>query len=101
MVYTEGDVAVPAGVFYAYGTGQYLPPFELRAPSGDMFDVFGRRVREEADPSHRDATEWYSENVGDVQHNDTTWPEYTMRLVSWQPAPVEDRDWGRIKALFR
>ena len=101
MVYTEGYVSVPAGLFYAYGIGQYLPPFPLRAPSGERFNLFGRHIRDEVAAAHRDATEWYSENVGGVQHGSYTWPEYTMRLITWQPVPVEHRDWGRIKALFR
>ncbi|MCK4512471.1 hypothetical protein KAW64_12070 [bacterium] len=102
-VYSEGDISVPAGTFYAYAVGDTAVYADAREVSGQILDVFGCRVTGSAlaGSGNRDDifVEWYSENVGVVRHGLYSPPEHNMELISL--TPVEVASWGRVKALFR
>ena len=102
-VYSEGDVSVPAGTFYAYAVGDTAVQPGVREDSGHFFDIFGRRETGSAltGRGSRDnvRVEWYSENVGVVRHGPYSPPEHNMELAS--TTPIETASWGRLKALFR
>jgi hypothetical protein len=101
MVYSVGDVTVPAGTFHAYGIGAYFGRPLMQGRAGRVYDVLGRRLRVSVDAGSREASDWYAEDVGLVQHSSQASPEKTMKLTAWQPSPVRDVGWGRIKALFK
>jgi hypothetical protein len=102
QVYFEGDITVPAGEFYAYGVGEVIDRLEFRNDKGERFDVLGRCLRE-ADPPERDqATEWYADGIGLVQHTYVVPPEAWWQLQWWeQPTPALPMTWGAIKAGYR
>jgi len=101
MVYSVGNVTVPAGTFYAYGVGFYLGRALPCGRDELAHDVLVGLARSGTDSVFREATDWYAEEVGLVQRASQMSPERTMRLTAWQPSPVRDVGWGRIKALFR
>jgi len=102
-VYSEGDVSVLAGTFYAYAVGDTAVQPGVREAGGHFFDILGRCATESAltGRGSRDDifVEWYSENVGVVRHGLYSPPEHNMELISM--TPVETASWGRLKALFR
>ena len=100
-VYTEGMVSVPAGDFYSFGVGQFIPYEMLRSPSGLEFDVTGRFAGRFGQSGLGSPSAWYSQGVGVVQQSPYTWPEYMMKLVDWLPSSVSPATWGRVKALYR
>jgi hypothetical protein len=101
MMYSAGDATVPAGAFDAYGIGFHFGRPLLPGWADRVYDVLGRRLRVSVDAGSREASDWYAEDVGLVQHSSQASPEKTMKLIAWQPSPVCDVGWGRIKALFR
>lgn len=100
-VYFEGELVVPAGLFYAYGIGQELPLPGIRSSSGQVFDVFGNRIAESGSQGIGRATEWYVDSVGLVQIAPLPVPEYTYALL-WLSQPTAGRawTWGGIKLLY-
>ena len=90
-VYWEGVLSVPAGDFFAYGIGQYLPvgPGFLgdRCISGELA----------VDQHREEPTCWYSDGVGEIQY----WTSDVYRLVDFgQPVAVAQTSWGAVKALY-
>ena len=90
-VYEEGIVSTPAGDFYAYGIGSSArPSLEGHTLSGEISD----------DLMLRNATNWVSDGVGEVQY----WVHVGVpyKLVRYeQPTPVVVQSWGRIRQLCR
>jgi len=101
MVYSVGDAVVPAGTFLAYGVGFDFGAPLVRGSGGCSYDLFGRRVMTLWGSGTREATDWYTEDVGVVQQSYYTWPEEMMKLTAWQPSAISGASWGRVKALFR
>jgi hypothetical protein len=90
-VYSEGIISVPAGDFYAYGIGQFLP---LGAGVLGDHSVTGERVFDEP---RQEPTHWYSDGLGEVQYQATD----LYQLVSFdQPVAVAQMSWGAVKALY-
>ena len=98
---TVGEVVVPAGTFYSFGVGFDLGHRFVHPKSGRRYNLLGHRASPDALLPGRGATGWYAENVGVVQMSYLTWPGEMLKLVSWQPTPVENESWGKIKSLFR
>jgi|GEM_PF-1757632 len=101
-VYFEGEVSVPAGLFYAYGIAWDQGPAVLQLASFTGHDLFGCRVLAGDRPLDGDITDWYSDGVGLVKH--TTWAggQHAFDLHWWSiPVSTEPCSWGRIKSLYR
>lgn len=101
-VYTEGIVTVPAGDFYAYGVGYDVGPIVIESESGQLFDIFGRRIEETEEDRIDNATEWYSVDVGLVQHTYLADEELGFKLLSYEfPVAISATTWGGLRLLFR
>jgi len=98
-VYSEGEMEVPAGTFYAYGVGFDANPAVIRTSRGE-FDVFGRRL-ETSEDRYDNTTEWYAIDVGLVQHGCFPDPANDFRLLSYQSTPTRMTSWGAVKSLCR
>lgn len=100
-VYTEGIVTVPAGDFYSYGVGFDVGPGARFTMEGNSYDVFGRRV-DDTETREDNATDWYTEDVGETISSNYLDESLGFRLVSYDaPVPVRPMSWGVIRSLFR
>ena len=101
MVDFEGEITVPAGVFYAYGVG-FDDSFPLlRGPDGRYFDIFGHNLGERPRKGRTDITEWYTDGVGLTRRTHYGGEQHTLDLQWWNPpVPVRESSWGRVKATF-
>ena len=100
-VYTEGNVSVPAGDFFAYGVGYSLGfPGRFRASAGDL-DILGHHPRDQNRQSY--PMEWYAVGVGLVIHTYLEDEQLGYRLVSYSivPTATHNETWSGIKVLFR
>jgi len=90
-VYWEGVLSVPAGDFYSYGIGQYLP---IGGGLLGNHSVTGELVVEDR---REEPTDWYSDGVGETQY----WTSDVYQLVGFdQPVAVEQTTWGAVKTLY-
>lgn len=90
-VYWEGVLSVPAGDFFSYGIGQYIPV------GGELLG--GRSVSGAllADQQRDEPTSWYSDGVGRIQYLTTD----VYQLANFdQPVAVAETSWGAVKALY-
>ena len=90
-VYWEGLLSVPAGDFYSYGIGQYLPVgpgfLEDHCLSGEVT----------VDLPREEPTLWYSDGVGEIQYRTSD----IYQLVSFDhPVAIAQTSWGAVKALY-
>jgi len=97
----EGNVAVPAGTFYAYGIGAVIPG-QPNLPHEQNHDIFGRYIPFEEDARDIDITHWYTDQVGLVQRTFYLGDERVLKLLWWTPpTATEERTWGQIKGMYR
>jgi hypothetical protein len=93
LVYSIGQLHVPAGDFSAFGIGQTAPPVVLGRMAGR--DVVGRLTYRRL----ADATDWYAVGVGEIALRGYQYFE----LLSWAqpPTPASRTTWGALKTNFR
>jgi hypothetical protein len=94
-------LTVPAGNFHCFGVGQVpiagAQDGVVLSSIGQEFTLDGRRVRAGAQ-TLSDATDWYSDNVGDVQiRSSALW----MLSSYGAPTATAASTWGAIKRLYR
>lgn len=98
-VFTDETLTVPAGAFHAYGIGFDPSAFSAVSRSGGAYSLIGRRLDTAAGAtSAANATDWFSEGVGEVRFSGDG---ELFGLVGWgAPTPVAVATWGAIKALY-
>ena len=87
-----GQLDVPAGQFTAFGVRQFVPE-SMASPVAGL-DVLGRPTLE----GSRGATDWYSENVGEVALR--IYQYFALSGWSGQPVPITRLSWGALKSGY-
>ena len=91
-VVSEEMLTLPAGQFPVFGIGEVGSAQGPLTRDGVEYALSGERLT-----PGRDASDWYSENVGLVQYR----TDDLYQLVRFDaPTPVVGTTWGRVKALF-
>jgi hypothetical protein len=98
-VLEAGDLATPAGTFFAYGVGapQYVAtPLARCSVTGEAISASVRGAS--GMPAEAAPTDWYCEGVGVVQYSS----DALYQLTGYgSPTAVAASTWGRLKNLYR
>ncbi len=96
-VLEEVDLALPAGVFHALGTGQLDSTPRAIVAGGRTFSLDGRSIGGTPAGLGPSPTDWYADGVGVVQYQASDF----FQLVSYgQPTPTTRSSWAAIKRLY-
>jgi hypothetical protein len=94
----EVTLSLPAGSFHAFGVGRAIPLPITSFGKGIALTLDGRSLPA-TDPSIYviETTDWYSEDVGDVQYQTSD----LFQLVGFGlPTPTATSSWGGLKRLY-
>jgi hypothetical protein len=93
----EVDLALPAGMYHALGTGQVVPAPRGIVAGGRTFSLDGRLLSGASTGLGPSASDWFTDGVGVVQYQGSD----LYQLVSaGLPTPTARSSWTAIKRLF-
>ena len=93
----EVDLALPAGMFHALGTGQVVSAPRAIVAGGRTFSLDGRSMGSALPGVGSGATDWYADGIGLVQYQGYE----LLQLVSFGlPTPTARSSWSAIKRLY-